>query len=88
MTESLREVARLNPDLQGVLDIKDYNERQSGQRTLDDDRLGALIEVLSRHRLGLENAEPDILGRAYEYLLRKFAEGQGQSAGSFTPRKR
>ena len=32
VTESLREVARLNPDLQGVLDIKDYNERQSGQR--------------------------------------------------------
>jgi 16S rRNA C967 or C1407 C5-methylase (RsmB/RsmF family) len=26
-------------------------------------------------------------GRAYEYLLRKFAEGQGQSAGEFyTPR--
>ena len=88
VTESLREVARLNPDLQGVLDIKDYNERQSGQRTLDDDRLGALIEVLSRHRLGLENAEPDILGRAYEYLLRKFAEGQGQSAGEFyTPKE-
>src|SRR6266699_6591653 len=52
------------------------NERQSGQRTLDDDRLAALIEVVSRYRLGLKNAEPDILGRAYEYLLRKFAEGQ------------
>ncbi len=88
ITEAMREVARLNPDLQGVLDIKDYNERQSGQRTLDDDRLGALIEVLSRHRLGLKNTEPDILGRAYEYLLRKFAEGQGQSAGEFyTPKE-
>lgn len=87
-TEAMREVARLNPDLQGVLDIKDYNERQSGQRTLDDDRLALLIEVVSRHRLGLKNAEPDILGRAYEYLLRKFAEGQGQSAGEFyTPKE-
>ena len=84
----MREVARLNPDLQGVLDVKDYNERQSGQRTLDDDRLAALIEVVSRHRLGLRNTEPDILGRAYEYLLRKFAEGQGQSAGEFyTPKE-
>ena len=79
----MREAVRLNPDLQGVLDIKDYNERQSGQRILDDDRLAALIEVLSRHRLGLKDVEPDILGRAYEYLLRKFAEGQGQSAGEF-----
>jgi type I restriction enzyme M protein len=33
-------------------------------------------------------AEPDIIGRAYEYLIRKFAEGQGQSAGEFyTPRE-
>jgi type I restriction enzyme M protein len=88
VTDAMREVSRLNPDLQGVLDIRDYNERQSGQRTLDDDRLALLIEVVSRHRLGLKNAEPDILGRAYEYLLRKFAEGQGQSAGEFyTPKE-
>ncbi len=88
VTDAIREVARLNPELDGVLNIKDYNERQSGQRSLDDDRLSALIEVISRHRLGLKNAEPDILGRAYEYLLRKFAEGQGQSAGEFyTPKE-
>jgi type I restriction enzyme M protein len=88
VTDAMREVAKLNPELLGVLDIKDYNERQSGQRILDDDRLTALIEVVSRHRLGLRNAEPDILGRAYEYLLRKFAEGQGQSAGEFyTPKE-
>ncbi len=32
--------------------------------------------------------EPDILGRAYEYLLKKFAEGSGQSAGEFyTPKE-
>src|SRR5438128_10142631 len=88
VTDAMREVARQNPDLQGVLDVKDFNERQSGQRTLDDDRLAALIEVINRHRLGLKNTEPDILGRVYEYLLRKFAEGQGQSAGEFyTPKE-
>ncbi len=88
VTEAMRSVAELNPDLQGVLDVKDYNERQSGERAIDDDRLSALIEVISRHRLGLKNTEPDIIGRAYEYLLRKFAEGQGQSAGEFyTPKE-
>lgn len=88
VTDAMREVARLNPPLQGVLDVKDFNESQSGQRTLDEERLEALIEVLSRHRLGLQDTEPDILGRAYEYLLRKFAEGQGQSAGEFyTPKE-
>jgi len=88
ITDAMREVARLNPELKGVVDVKDFNERQSGQRTLDDDRLAALIEVLNRHRLGLKDAEPDVLGRAYEYLLRKFAESQGQSAGEFyTPKE-
>ena len=88
VTEAMREVARLNPRLEGVLNVKDFNETQSGQRTLDEDRLEALIEVLSQHRLGLQDTEPDILGRAYEYLLRKFAEGQGQSAGEFyTPKE-
>lgn len=88
VTDAMRAVAQKNPALRGVLDVKDYNERQSGQRTLDDDRLSALIEVVSRYRLGLRNTEPDILGRAYEYLLRKFAEGQGQSAGEFyTPKE-
>ena len=88
VTTAMRKVAELNPDLRGVLDVKDYNEAQSGQRTLADDRLEQLIETISRHRLGRKNAEPDILGRAYEYLLRKFAEGQGQSAGEFyTPKE-
>ncbi|MCW3099373.1 MAG: Methylase [Chthonomonadaceae bacterium] len=83
LTDCLRKIADLNPELKGVLDVKDFNERQSGQRTLDDERLAALIEIVSRHRLGLKNTRPDVLGQAYEYLLRKFAEGQGQSAGEF-----
>ena len=88
VTDAMRDVARRNPRLQGVLDVEDFNERQSGQRIIDDERLEKLIEVISQHRLGLEDAEPDILGRAYEYLLRKFAEGQGQSAGEFyTPKE-
>ncbi len=88
VTDAMREIARVNPRLEGVINVKDFNESQSGQRTLDEERLEALIEVLSRHRLGLQDTEPDILGRAYEYLLRKFAEGQGQSAGEFyTPKE-
>ena len=88
VTEAMRKVVSQNPRLSGVLDVQDFNEQQSGQRTLDDDRLVSLIEVISQHRLGLQDTEPDILGRAYEYLLRKFAEGQGQSAGEFyTPKE-
>ena len=69
-------------------DIVDFNETRGGQRIVDDGRLSSLVEILNQHRLGLEDTEPDILGRAYEYLLRKFAEGSGQSAGEFyTPKE-
>jgi len=88
LTDAVRVVARENPKLSGVIDVRDFNETAAGQRILSDDRLRALIQRLSQYRLGLQDVEPDILGRAYEYLLRKFAEGQGQSAGEFyTPRE-
>jgi len=61
--------------------VVDLTATAAGQRILDHEPLAALVQVLSRHRLGLDDVEPDLLGRAYEYLLCKFAEGQGQSAG-------
>lgn len=88
LTDAVLAVARENPELQGVIDVVDFNAKTAGQRIVDDSALYALVQILSKHRLGLEDVEPDILGRAYEYLLRKFAEGQGQSAGEFyTPRE-
>ena len=88
LTNAVRAIARENPKLQGVIDRKDFNETAAGQRIISDESLKALIEVLSRYKLGLKDVEPDILGRAYEYLLRKFAEGSGQSAGEFyTPKE-
>jgi type I restriction enzyme M protein len=83
LTEALREIAKENPKLVGVIDIVDFNATAAGQRILDDDTLAQLMGILNRQRLGLRDVEPDILGRAYEYLLRKFAEGSGQSAGEF-----
>ena len=88
LTAAVRSIARENPKLQGVVDIVDFNATTAGQRIVGDDVLHALVDVLGVHRLGLGDVEPDILGRAYEYLLRKFAEGSGQSAGEFyTPRE-
>jgi type I restriction enzyme M protein len=83
LTNAVRSIARENPKLQGVVDTVDFNATASGQRILGDDVLKELINVLSKYRLGLNDVDADILGRAYEYLLRKFAEGSGQSAGEF-----
>src|SRR5437773_7596812 len=83
---TVRAIARANTEkLSGVIDIVDYNAAPHGEREISDQALSGVIETLSdpRYRLGLRDVEPDFLGRAYEYLLRKFAESQGQSAGEF-----
>ena len=88
LTDQVRAVAKKNGRLSGVIDVQDFNETAAGQRVVDDARLTRLVQALGKHRLGLDDVEPDLIGRAYEYLLRKFAEGGGASAGEFyTPRE-
>jgi type I restriction-modification system DNA methylase subunit len=59
----------------GIIDRVDFNATTHGVRDLADDRLSNLIEAISAKRLGLGDVEPDIIGRSYEYLIRKFAQG-------------
>ena len=92
LTLTMRSIVKANPkrSLEGVIDIVDYNATMQGEREINDAALRGVIEAFSKpeYRLGLADVEPDFLGRCYEYLLRKFAEGQGQSAGEFfTPRE-
>jgi len=72
LTDNLRAIASENPKLVGVIDRRDFNATDQGQRVLEEDTLARLIAILSEQRLG----------RAYEYLIRKFAE-RGSSAGEF-----
>ena len=85
LTRVVRAVVRHNPTLSGVIDLVDFAAERNGERDINPARLAAVIETFSdpRYRLGLADVQPDFLGRAYEYLLRKFAEGSGQSAGEF-----
>ena len=82
---AVRAVVRHNPTLSGVIDLVDFASERNGERDLNPASLTAVVETFSdpRYRLGLADVQPDFLGRAYEYLLRKFAEGSGQSAGEF-----
>ena len=85
LTRAVRTVVRYNPTLSGVIDVVDFASERNGERDINPARLAAVVETFSdpRYRLGLADVQPDFLGRAYEYLLRKFAEGSGQSAGEF-----
>lgn len=85
LTRAVRAVVKQNPSLSGVIDIVDFAAERNGERDINPAKLRAVVETFSdpRYRLGLADVQPDFLGRAYEYLLRKFAEGSGQSAGEF-----
>ncbi len=85
LTKAVRALVLYNPSLSGVIDIVDFAAERNGERDVNPARLAAVVETFSdpRYRLGLADVQPDFLGRAYEYLLQKFAEGSGQSAGEF-----
>lgn len=85
LTKAVRAVVKHNPSLAGVIDIEDFAAERNGERDINPAKLRGVVETFSdpRYRLGLADVQPDFLGRAYEYLLRKFAEGSGQSAGEF-----
>lgn len=85
LTKAVRAVVRYNPGLSGVIDVVDFAAERNGERDINPAKLRGVVETFSdpRYRLGLADVQPDFLGRAYEYLLRKFAEGSGQSAGEF-----
>ena len=85
LTKSVRAIVRYNPSLSGVIDLVDFAAERNGERDINPAKLTEVVETFSdpRYRLGLADVQPDFLGRAYEFLLRKFAEGSGQSAGEF-----
>ena len=69
--------------LQDVLKHINFN-RKIGQRTLDDDTLANFIQNFEKIPLRDENFEfPDLLGAAYEYLIKYFADSAGKKAGEF-----
>lgn len=87
LTDIMRDIATHNPRIKGIIDRVDFNATTHGQREISEDGLSRLIEKISLKRLGLRDVEADIIGRSYEYLIRKFAEGGGQSAGEFYTHK-
>lgn len=82
-------VEEWNVVLDGVLAGTDFNdERKLGDAKNRDAVLARLVQHFSE--LSLRNdrmAEPDMLGRAYEYLIEQFADDAGKKGGEFyTPR--
>ena len=76
-TESIEEH---NPPLEGVLVTIDFNDKNK----LPDKKLQDFLLHFSKYRLRTEDFEsPDLLGDAYEYLIKQFADSAGKKGGEF-----
>jgi len=84
LNQALQALEDANIDtLEDVLKHINFNKK-IGQRTLDDDTLSNFIQNFEKIPLRDENFEfPDLLGAAYEYLIKYFADSAGKKAGEF-----
>jgi len=84
LQKAIRGIEKANPEtLFGIFGDAAWTNKER----LPDALLRDLIEHFSRYSLGNQAAQADILGQAYEYLIKKFADATNKKAGEFyTPR--
>lgn len=84
LQQSMRCIEQANPDtLHGIFGDAQWTNKNR----LSDKLLKDLIEHFSKYTLTNETCKADILGQAYEYLIKKFADLTNKKAGEFyTPR--
>src|SRR5258708_34654560 len=74
-------------DLKGVIDVADFNDPDKlGKGKEMQDRLSNLVSIFNNPALDFRRNRAegdDLLGDAYEYLMRHFATESGRSKGQF-----
>jgi type I restriction enzyme M protein len=88
LDNALKAIAELNPPLRGIINAVQWNAPApdgSGGKRLHPEVLTSLINYLDVVTLDNGNASVDVLGDAYEYLIKKFADENkgGKMAGQF-----
>ena len=63
--------------------LKDILPKNYARGELDKRRLGNVVDLFTNIQMIKHGDSKDILGRAYEYCLAKFAEQEGKRAGEF-----
>lgn len=85
LTQAMRAVAAANEELKGVFTV-DWNQPApdgSGKPLIPNEVVHALIQHFDSHDLSNASVPPDVLGHAYEYLIKQFADDAGAKAGEF-----
>ena len=88
LNKALAALEDSNPELTGVLKHIDFNAPK-GKTRLSDRQLVDLIHHFDQQRLTNDDFEfPDLLGAAYEFLIKDFADSAGKKGGEFyTPNR-
>ncbi|QQX45940.1 type I restriction-modification system subunit M [Helicobacter pylori] len=84
LNKIIAKIAERN-DLKGVIDSVDFNDNTKlGEGKAMVDTLSNLVKIFADLSLGTHGAlDDDLLGDAYEYLMRHFASESGKSKGQF-----
>ncbi|MFP6300465.1 N-6 DNA methylase [Helicobacter pylori] len=84
LNKIIAKIAEQN-DLKGVIDSVDFNDNTKlGEGKAMIDTLSNLVKIFADLSLGAHGAlDDDLLGDAYEYLMRHFASESGKSKGQF-----
>lgn len=84
LSQALREIERANPDrLYGIFGDAQWANKER----LPDGLMRRLLDHFNRMDLTNAAVPDDLMGRAYEYLIKKFADASNKKAGEFyTPR--
>lgn len=84
IADALREIEKANQEhLHGIFGDAEWGNKDK----LSDALLNTLVEHFSQYDLSNGNVAPDMLGQAYEYLIKHFADLTNKKAGEFyTPR--
>ena len=87
LSNAMFQVERANPNtLMGVFSSFD-DASWTDKQKLSDERLKDLVEHFSMVTFSNEDYSADLMGDAYEYLIKKFADMSKKTAGEFyTPR--
>ena len=85
LNQALASLEDANDSLRGVLkDNIDFNKTKGNKRVIPDNKAKDLIDHFDRIKLTNDNFEfPDLLGAAYEYLIKYFADSAGKKGGEF-----
>ncbi|WP_033793715.1 type I restriction-modification system subunit M [Helicobacter pylori] len=85
LNKIIAKIAEQNDLLKGAIDSVDFNDNTKlGEGKAMVDTLSNLVKIFANLSLGAHGAlDDDLLGDAYEYLMRHFASESGKSKGQF-----